>query len=600
MGLGASEWGFGYVLEMLSPSLEAKIFWDNVQFLGSSLIAPALLVFALLYTRQTYWLKRPGRWLLLVEPVITLALAFTNPWHHLIRLDSRLDSVGPFVALTYHYGLWLWIAAAYYYVLGLWAVVLLINRLIRSSGLYRRQVGFVLVGAVIPYLGGLLTIFGLLPLPVPNLDISPLSFSLGFLVIAWGVYRYHLLNIVPVARETVIESMADGVVVLDAQERILDLNSAARRLTGRGLDQLAGQPVAPVLPAWRDAIALLLAGTRTEIEIGLLRDGAQRDYDLHCIALHNDQGETVGWLLVLHDITERKQAENQIRQLNEELEDRVLERTRQLHQANAQLQIAKEAAEAASRAKSQFLATASHELRTPLNAIIGYAEILGEQPDGSLTEAQLEYVAHIHTSGLHLLGLINNILDFSKLEENRLTLNKTPFEVRAVLARLSQSAAAAQAKRIEFQSSLAPDVPAILVGDPERLGPALIYLTDNAFKFTASGSVVVSVNLAAKHDQQVTLRFAVRDTGIGIAPEQMAELFDAFTQADGSYTRQYSGLGIGLALSRRIVHLMGGELDVVSEPGKGSTFSFTAVFDRHLDAGGGQQPGSVERLGGGW
>jgi PAS domain S-box-containing protein len=579
--LAASQWSFGYLLEMLSPTLAGKIFWDNAQFLGTVLITPALLIFVLLYTRRTHWLTQPWRWLLIVEPLVTLSLAYTNDWHHLIRINPKLDSAGPFTALTYEYGPWIWFSATYYYGLGLTMIGLLLARLTRSTGLYRRQVGFVLLGAAIPYLGSLITIFGLVPLPVPNLDISPLSFTLGFTLIAWGVYRYHLLDIVPIARDIVIENMVDGMVVLESKGRILDVNPVGVRLLGRTFEQLIGQPLDWALTDWREPMTALLAGAQTKIEASLIRAGIQRDYEVHCLAIPDEHGDTMGRLLTFYDITERKRVETQIRQLNEELENRVLERTRQLNEANTQLQRAKEAAEAASTAKSQFLAVASHELRTPLNAIVGFSELLKDDSGAGLTEEQTDYAEQILASGLQLLTMINSILDLSRLEGQQLSLRAEPFDLRFLLNQVAAlSGEQARRKNLGFDLALAPDVPAILVGDPARLRQVITYLTDNALKFTATGWVKLGVERVAEQAQQVTLKFVVSDTGIGMSPEQLSLLFQTFTQGDGSLTRKYGGLGIGLAISQRLVQLFGGELSVTSEPGQGSTFRFTAVFGR--------------------
>ena len=238
--------------------------------------------------------------------------------------------------------------------------------------------------------------------------------------------------------------------------------------------------------------------------------------------------------------------------------------------------LAKEQAEAATRAKSEFLANMSHELRTPLNAVIGLAHLALQT---ALTPKQHDYLDKIQSSAQLLLRLINDILDFSKIEAGKLELERIPFALDQVLTGLATMMALTMGKKpLEFLLRLDPQAPRGLIGDPLRLGQVLLNLASNAVKFTERGEVEVSVTLLERAGDEARLRFAVRDTGIGIAPAQQARLFAAFAQADASITRHYGGTGLGLAISQQLVALMGGVLDVVSTPGTGSTFAFTLRF----------------------
>ena len=251
------------------------------------------------------------------------------------------------------------------------------------------------------------------------------------------------------------------------------------------------------------------------------------------------------------------------------------QRTAELVATEEELKVAKEKAEEATAMKSMFLANMSHEIRTPMNAVIGMAYLALKTP---LSEKQRDYVNKIHNAGTSLLGVINDILDFSKIEAGRLDIEAVDFRLDDVIASVTSiTAQKAQDKGLEFLAEVANSVPQNLVGDPLRLGQVIANLINNAIKFTERGEVYLKAELQEQVGERARLRFSVKDTGIGMTPEQAARLFQPFSQADASTTRKHGGTGLGLTICRRLVELMGGEIGLESEPGVGQHVSVYRV-----------------------
>ena len=240
------------------------------------------------------------------------------------------------------------------------------------------------------------------------------------------------------------------------------------------------------------------------------------------------------------------------------------------------LKTARDAAESATVAKSQFLATMSHEIRTPMNAIIGLTQLALKT---NLDKKQLDYLVKVERSAVALLGIINDILDFSKIEAGKLTIETTEFDLEGIMDTVTNMVAhRVQEKGLEFSIHVEQDVPNFLIGDPLRITQIITNYCSNAVKFTETGEVFINVKLMEKLDDKVKLRFSVKDTGIGMTQEQVEKMFVKFQQADSSTTRKYGGTGLGLAISKLLAGMMGGEVWVESSPGEGSTFYFTALL----------------------
>ena len=359
--------------------------------------------------------------------------------------------------------------------------------------------------------------------------------------------------------EQLFEASTEGIVFINENDRVEQINSQFTKIFGFSADEVIGRSLdETIIPPSRHEegksvkVEIKRGGHIFHETVRQRKDGSLVDVSVTGMPI-SIEGEGAGVYAIYRDISSQKRAEQELKR-------------------------AKTAAEEATRAKSNFLANMSHEIRTPMDAIIGFSHLAMET---RLTPKQLDYQKKIHASAYNLLRLIDDILDFSKIEAGRLDLEMHSFNLREVLERVSSIISVTSSeKSLGFSLQVPDTIPEHLRGDALRLEQVLINLTSNAVKFTSKGEVAVAVELVEESEQEAALRFIVSDTGIGMRPEQVKQLFKPFQQGDFSITRKYGGTGLGLAICKRLIEMMGSEIQVRSTLGRGSEFTFMVRFEK--------------------
>jgi len=557
--LAELSWSVGYLFELSSPSLAGKLFWDNFQFAGSLFVPLLLMNFAYEYTGQEKTLSHRMRILVWSFPVLFLLLLYTNPLHGLVRdSTAHIEPGNPFDVLLYDFTPLMWISFIYGYVTYLVATILFIRNLIRQQRLFRMQTLVIVVGFVFPFLATIPGVIGYIIFG--QRDIVPYSFGIANLIFAWGLFRYGLFDIVPIARDAVMEYMDDVVIILDDQSRVVDVNPASLKGLEIPAYQAIGLPISQLLSSRPDLVELFSCDEPVRKDVDYTSpSGRKFVLDSFISPLRDQHNNLVGRLLVAHDITEERNAEKKLREAHDELELRVQRRTAELERANREL-------ENKNAELERFTYTVSHDLRSPLVTISGYLGYLREDiVSGNIRRLEKD-VERIAGAVNRMDMLLKDLLELSRIGRVTNQLQEIPF---GELVEEALDAVHGQLEAGGIAVQIHPNLPNV-IGDRPRLVEVLQNLLDNAAKFMGDQpDPAITIGVGGQQDGGPV--FFIKDNGIGIAPEYHDQIFGLFNRLDS----QIEGTGIGLALVKRIIEVHGGCIWVESELGKGAAFYFT-------------------------
>lgn len=533
--LGASLWTLGYAVEMAAADVATKMPWANLQYLGITAVPPLWLLFALEYTGRSACLGQRCRVILGIIPAITVGLAWLEGDIGLLRSSVELDDATGFALMGVEFGPWFWINAAYSYVLLGIGMLLLIPVVVRSPYLYRWQAGTVLLGLFAPWLGNAFYIFGLGPLP--NLDLTVFGFIPTGVAVAWGLFRYRLLDVVPIARDAVLEDMADGVVVVGPHGLVADANPAALAILESRPEAVIGRPAAQVLEVLSPELGSLAEAAAAVVEVARTSEHQRRDYEVRVMALHYRQGRLEerldGRLITIHDISDRKRAEEE------------LVRTQRL------------------LAAGELSLGVSHNLNNLLTGVLGPAEIIKRlAPESLEVQTQADLIAR---SARRARDLVQRLSDSAREAE------ADDLEPVSVAEAVGDAVAAArprwkdEAEARGVQIAVATDLAEVplAAGSSSGLHDVILNLILNAVDALPGGGRI-GITCTADPEHAVV---RVDDDGVGMSEGVRQRVFEPFFT-----TKMDVGTGLGLSTAYSTVTRWGGSLSVQSELGVGTVF----------------------------
>ena len=526
------------IFESASTTLDGKIFWSKVSYIGTVTIPVLYLLFVLRFTKLIRFCDLKAGWMLFIFPFITLMLAYTNEYHHLIW--SHFAPVKEETNMTtYYHGVWFWTGYVMYsYILLLIATYYLLefNRGNKNNKNLRKQGLLVNIAGLCPWFVSIFYILGINP--IHGLDTTSISTTFSTLLFTVAILNGNFLNLVPIARETLVETLPVGIIALDNQDRIQDINQVARVFLGIHLKEVLGLTLSEVGVSDNRMLDAVMS-PEWSIQVDNPEDMAFKSYRINKQPLKSLSGSR---LIIINDVTEEMLRQKELTE-------------------------AKMKAEESDNLKSAFLANMSHEIRTPMNSIMGFISIL--QEDDLTEKEKSEYLEIVRSNGDRLLATLNDIVDISKIESGQAFLNFSDFDINEILINsYSLFRQEADLKDLEFTrpSILLPDVSYIRT-DREKLYSIVTNLIKNALKYTMRGFVKFDCSI---NDNE--LFFSIVDSGIGIPAAKRHTIFERFVQVDSNRKSTFEGAGLGLAITKGFVEMLGGTITVESEVDKGSTF----------------------------
>jgi PAS domain S-box-containing protein len=562
-----------HLLQQSSSDPGARLIWYKMAYVGFTVTPTAFLVFTLVFSGSGHELTNRIRLLLFVFPLLTTVLIVTNEFHGLVWNPARSTFYaisGDFLAAE-DAGPWYWVFVSYSYLAMGTGCFFLIRQLVRSHQIYGWQTGIVIGAAILSILGSILDIFRISPLS--PFSATALGLAVGSLMVVYALSPLRRRDLLSVTRATIFNSITDAIIVLDGVKRIVTVNLSSEKLVGRPASKVIFQPLKRYLP---ELVPLLTDEPGTNVEVVLERQDIKRTYDLRLTLIQDWQKHVAGQVIVLHDITDRKQAEEALKEYSERLEEMVAART-------AELQTALQRAQIADKLKTEFVSNVNHELRTPLTNLLLYYQLLNARPEEK-TKERLEVIGH---ELKRLRNLIEDLLNLSHLSLTQEDFYPRPGDLSKLIRTLIDDRyMLAKERKITLQSDLDAVIPQVYMNEV-MIGQAVSNLLTNALRYTpAGGCVQIRAEVLNDPSGRPWAVISVQDTGPGISAEDLEHIFERFYRGEAGHESNVPGTGLGLAIVKEVVERHHGRIEAENNAtGHGAIFKIWLPVEPEQQAG---------------
>lgn len=542
-------WSAGYALQLAGADMATKMFWRHVKNVGVVMVPTLWLIATLQYTGRSNAVTRGLVQLLAIEPIIGITMDFTSAYHQFFIKEVVMKAVGNIYILDNVFGPWFWINTTYSYLLFVISTILFINTFFHVRKLYQNQILVLLGIAFFPWAENAFYVSTLL-FKWQNtiiVDFTPFFFVMASLLLAWGTFSLQLLDVVPIARDVILQNMRNGVLVLDTRMTVVDFSPAIEQTIDRTENTLIGQSAYRVLRQW-DELCQALKKQKTALgEISIERDNALKTYEWRISELTTARGIAVGWVVTLFETTRLKDTEFALQQSNRELHNQIEQREQLITDLDA------------------FAHTVAHDLQNPLAIIIGYADVLSMELDGSNEELN-DYIGRIEETALKMGRIINELMFLAQVRKKNVVLY--PLDTKKILTEVEKRLSKMVA---EFQAELVyPKYWIPAMGYAPWIEEVWENYISNAIKYGGKPPIIEIGSTIVENGVQ----FWVKDNGDGLLPDIQKSIFEDNVKLPEKIK---NGHGLGLPVVRRILEKQGGYVDVTCSgiPGEGCTFSFT-------------------------
>ena len=535
MMLGIAIWALSYGFELSSTSLEQMLFWIKIEYLGIAFIPAFWLLFLLKFTGRDKWLNSRNLYLVLVVPVITLIMVWTNAYHHLHYKSISIDHSGSFPLLNLEIGIWYKIHTVYFYTLLVWGVYLLVNKYRKSDQVFKNQNLTILIAVFIPWIANILYLVGFRPLG--HIDSTPFAFIITMLFLSIGLVRFRLLDIIPIARDKVIESMNEGLVVMDGQDRIVDLNQEFRKILSIEDKKIIGRKLDQYLSDYTELYELVRKRKGGQIQIKVAQTGIFLEASLK--PLFENENVYSGLIILFRDVTERVEIEVKLRLQSEQLLGM-------------------------NKLKDRLFSIIAHDLRAPL---INLNDIIKMLNEGMITEEEFKsFVPQLSKNIGFTTSLLENLLFWSRSQLQGEIVKPVYFNLKELtMNTINLYENIISEKDIEIQNNT--DLTLKVYADKDMIQLVIRNLVFNAIKFSNRGGLIkLSSSTEGKYS-----KICIQDAGVGISTEDQKKLFELETFTTRG-TDNEQGTGLGLLLCKDFIEKNQGKIWVESELNKGSKF----------------------------